>query len=195
MRGNKSHHLMRTVLFLLLCTIQPALAWADWTVAALMQELASSSHPVVQFSESKTLSYLDVPLSSNGGLRVGKNGQLTKETISPQYERLIIDSDTVKVLREGDDEVTLELSDYPVMRGFIEAFRATLLGDVDSLSKYYKLEMKGERKLWSLQLYPLQATLAAVIRIIEIEGSGDMINSFIIEEQSGDSTTLMITEY
>lgn len=186
---------MRTLFFLLLCSLQPSIVWADWTISTLMKELASNPHSAVKFTEIKTLGYLDVALSSKGVLSIDKQGLLTKETTSPKYERLIIDSETVRVLQAGRDEVTLSLSDYPIMRGFIEAFRATILGEMDLLSQYYQIEMTGKREAWMLHLRPLQARLGAVIKIIDIEGDGGMIDSFTIEEQSGDSTMMKITGY
>jgi hypothetical protein len=86
------------------------------------------------------------------------------------------------------------LGDYPVIRGFVEAFRATLQGDSATLSRYYLLELQGGADSWSLQLKPQQASLGAVIRVINVKGIEGRVTRFTVEEQSGDSTTLRMTE-
>jgi hypothetical protein len=86
------------------------------------------------------------------------------------------------------------LSDFPVIRGFVEAFRATLQGDFTTLSRYYLLELQGGENSWALQLRPQQASLAAAVRLIDVKGVSGTITSFTVEEQSGDFTTLIMTE-
>lgn len=193
LRSSRSGYL-RVMLLGLIGMLHLACARADWSVPALMHVLATSAHPAVHFTETKSLAYLDVALSSSGVLSIDEAGRLIKETTTPAPERLIIDSEALHSLREGQDEVTLLLSDYPVIRGFIEAFRATLQGDFATLSQYYLLELQGGADSWALQLRPRQASLAAVIRIIDVEGVGGRVNRFTVEEQSGDSTTLSMTE-
>lgn len=193
MRSSQYVTCMKFPLVSVLLFLLPSIVLAEWNTSTLMHELALSDRTSVSFTETKTLSYLDGTLTSEGLLSIAPSGVLTKETLKPIHETLKVDQDAVTVVREGKDTVEIALSDYPIMQGFIEAFRATIQGDLDSLSHYYALETKGEREAWSLQLEPLQSKLLSVIRIIDIKGSGDMINSFMIEEQGGDSTLLLIT--
>jgi hypothetical protein len=193
MSGNRGHVFLRGIVFVALSLLQITSARAEWIIPDLMHALAANAHPVVHFKETKSLAYLDVALISYGVLSIGSAGQLVKETISPQYERLTVDSDTVHSFREGE-EVTLLLSDFPVIRGFVEAFRATLQGDFTTLSRYYLLELQGGENSWALQLRPQQASLAAAVRLIDVKGVSGTITSFTVEEQSGDFTTLIMTE-
>lgn len=193
LRNSRSGYL-RVILVGLLGMLHVVSARADWSIPALMHALATSAHPAVHFKETKSLAYLDVALSSSGVLSIDEDGRLIKETTAPEYERLIIDSDALHSLREGQDEVTLLLSDYPVIRGFVEAFRATLQGDFTTLSRYYLLELQGGADSWTLQLRPRQASLAAVIRMIDVKGIDGRVTSFTVDEQSGDSTNLSMTE-
>jgi hypothetical protein len=194
MSGNSGYGYLRGIAFIALGLLQVTAAQADWTIPGLMHALAANAHPNVHFKEIKSLAYLDAALTSHGVLSVDPAGQLIKETTSPQYERLIIDNDTVHSMREGEDEVTLLLSDFPVIRGFVEAFRATLQGDLETLSRYYLLALQGSEDSWSLQLRPQQASLAAAVRLIDVTGASGRITSFTVEEQSGDYTTLTMTE-
>lgn len=194
MSGNRDYGFLRGIVFVALNLLQITSARADWIIPDLMYALAANAHPVVNFKETKSLAYLDVALTSYGVLSIDSAGQLVKETISPQYERLTVDSDTVHSFREGEEEVTLLLSDSPVIRGFVEAFRATLQGDFTTLSRYYLLELQGGENSWALQLRPQQASLAAAVRLIDVKGVSGTITSFTVEEQSGDFTTLMMTE-
>lgn len=194
MSGNRGSGYLRVMLLGLLGMLHVAPAWADWGIPELMHALASSAHPPVHFKESKSLAYLDVALSSSGVLSIDADGRLVKETTAPEPERLIIDRDALHSTRKGQETVSLSLSDYPVIRGFVEAFRATLQGDLATLSRYYLLELQGGADSWALQLKPQQASLGAVIRMINVEGVEGRVTRITVEEQSGDSTTLSMTE-
>jgi hypothetical protein len=185
---------LRVMLLVIPAMLQLAPASADWDIPELMHALASSTHPAVPFQETRSLAYLDVALTSRGVLSIDEAGRLIKETTAPEPERLIIDHDALHSTREGEDEVSLSLGDYPVIRGFVEAFRATLQGDSATLSRYYLLELQGGADSWSLQLKPQQASLGAVIRVINVKGIEGRVTRFTVEEQSGDSTTLRMTE-
>jgi hypothetical protein len=177
----------------LLGTAPSAHATADWNMASLMRALASSTHATVAFEETRVLAYLEVALTSHGVLSMTPDGQLIKETVAPHQERLVVESDKVRSLRAGEDEVVLQLSDVPVLRGFVEAFRATLQGDQATLSRYYQLELQGSEEGWLLQLRPQQASLGAVIRMIDVAGVHARVTSYTVTEQSGDVTTMALT--
>jgi hypothetical protein len=181
------------LLLSLLGTAPLANAKSDWNMASLMRALASSKHATVAFEETRVLAYLEVALTSHGVLSMTPDGQLIKETVAPHQERLIVESDKVRSLRAGEDEVILQLSDVPVLRGFVEAFRATLQGDLATLSHYYQLELQGSEEGWLLQLRPQQASLGAVIRMIDVAGAHSRVTSYTVTEQSGDVTTMALT--
>ena len=183
-----------TILCALLLATAPTLrAEGAWQLSALMASLAQSSHTKVRFREERALRYLDDTLVSEGYMSVDKQGQLLKEISKPRYERLLVTEQTVQVSREGGEEVRISLGDYPLLLGFIEAFRATLLGDQETLLRHYRHELQGAAKGWQLRLYPLQAELARVIEVIEIDGQQGMAQRFRILEPGGDHTTITIT--
>jgi hypothetical protein len=74
-------------------------------MASLMRALASSTHATVAFEETRVLAYLEVALTSHGVLSMTPDGQLIQETVAPHQERRVVESDKVRSLRAGADEV------------------------------------------------------------------------------------------
>lgn len=178
---------------LLLSAFPVSSAESAWQLPALMASLAANSHSKVGFREEKTLAYLDDTLVSEGYMSVDAQGQLLKEIRKPRHERLLVTEQMVQVSREGEEDIRIPLSDYPLLVGFIEAFRATLRGDQDTLLRHYRHELEGGADGWQLRLIPLQQELARVIEVIEIQGQHGMAQRFRILEPGGDHTTITIT--
>ena len=67
---------------------------------------------------------------------------------------------------------------------------ALISGDIDALSKYFKLtESSLPGGAWKLQLTPKKSGLARVFARIELNGDR-FVRSVHLEEKSGDSTDL-----
>ena len=42
------------------------------------------------------------------------------------------------------------LQDYPVLWAFVESIRSTLAGDLQSLNRFYRVELDGSERDWRL---------------------------------------------
>jgi hypothetical protein len=131
------------------------------------------------------------PLIDGGVLVYAAPNRLEKKTVSPEAEDLVIDGDTLTITREGKTE-TLNLPNYPQIAAFIEGIRATLGGDLGTLQQIYETDLRGDSGNWLLELRPRDPAMRAVVRLIDISGSGAEITRIQTVEHDGDRTDMAI---
>lgn len=168
-------------------------AATQWNLAQLMRELASVKTASAHFVERRYLHLLKEPLVDSGTLSYRAPDQLSKITLEPQTERLIVDGDLLTIDREGKSR-TLRLDDYPEIWAIIEGIRGTLAGDRAALEKYYTLKLEGSAASWTLSLVPQDLKIKQLVRSILIFGEGHSIRHILTLEQEGDRTDMTITE-
>src|SRR5690348_2669812 len=168
-------------------------AATQWDLAQLMRELASVKTASAHFVERRYLHLLKEPLVDSGTLSYRAPDQLSKITLEPQTERLIVDGDLLTIDREGKSR-TLRLDDYPEIWAIIEGIRGTLAGDRAALEKYYTLKLEGSAASWTLSLVPQDLKIKQLVRSILIFGEGNSIRHILTLEQEGDRTDMTITE-
>jgi len=168
----------------------------------LASELAKISYSHAAFVEKKELAALNSPLILNGKLEYRANDYLVKQTLTPFAETYKIKGDLLIHEREHEDTITLDLNEYPALRGLFEAFRLTLAGDIKSLEKYYKIHFfnadqnsdykSGDKQQWILSLIPLNDELADYVTRIKIQGRGTQIISIETIEPNGDKSLMTL---
>ncbi|MGH7035007.1 MAG: LolA-related protein [Stellaceae bacterium] len=168
-------------------------AATQWDLAQLMRELASVKTASAHFVERRYLHLLKEPLVDSGTLTYRAPDQLSKITLEPQTERLIVDGDLLTIDREGKSR-TLRLEDYPEIWAIIESIRGTLAGDRAALEKYYVLKLEGSAASWTLSLVPRDPKIEQLVRSILIFGEGRAIRHILTLEQEGDRSDMTITE-
>jgi outer membrane lipoprotein-sorting protein len=168
-------------------------AATQWDLAQLMRELASVKTASAHFVERRYLHLLKEPMVDSGTLSYRAPDQLSKITLEPQTERLIVDGDLLTIDREGKSR-TLRLDDYPEIWAIIEGIRGTLAGDRAALEKYYTLKLEGSAASWTLSLVPQDLKIKQLVRSILIFGEGHSIRHILTLEQEGDRTDMTITE-
>lgn len=165
----------------------------QWDLAQLMRELATVKTASAHFVEHRYLHLLKEPLVVSGTLSYRAPDQLSKITLEPQTERLIVDRDQLTIDREGKSR-TLRLEDYPEIWAIIEGIRGTLAGDRAALEKYYDLKLEGGAASWTLSLMPRDSKIKQLVRSILIFGEGHTIRHILTLEQEGDRSDMTITE-
>jgi len=168
-----------------------AIAADAFTVRQLMPMLAANKASRVAFVEKKYLSSLDRPLESSGTLSYTAPSRLEKQTTQPTPETLIVDGNTLTVNRNGSRH-TLSLASYPEVAAFTDSIRATLAGDLDRLSRDYKVVLDGSRAQWRLTLLPSDPKIATLVSRVTIDGRDDRIASFEVLQASGDRSVTTI---
>jgi len=164
-----------------------------WGLAQLMSELARAEKSQAQFTEKKYMKVLKTPLESSGTLSFEAPDRLIKRTLKPKPETMTVDADRLILERQGRTR-TLRLQDYPVLWAFIESIRATLKGDLDTLTRFYNVGLTGMSQRWSLAMKPRDAKMSRVISSIEIDGGDGKVRTVKVQEAQGDRSVMTIVE-
>ena len=164
---------------------------ADWNLEQLMQSLAQTRVSQARFVEKKNIALLDKPVESSGELFYSAPDRLEKRTLKPKPEFMVLDQGTL-VIERGRQKHRLQLQDYPELAVFIESIRGTLAGDRKALERNYRLALEGTAAHWTLQLWPLDEKMLAVVKRIRITGVRDAMRSFEIFQTDGDSSLMLI---
>jgi len=185
--GSAIKYFLLTVMFVCL----PAQSALTNELVSLMQTMAAVRHRIVQFEEMKQMEMLDSPLQSEGTLEYLAPDKLIRTVIKPSRVRYTIDSKQVIIEKAGRSS-TRNLDQLPLLRVFVESFRAILAGDLSSLKKYYEIAFSGNRDQWKISLRPKDKKLAAYVSRFQFSGTGDMILQYIIEDSNGDLTQMRL---
>ena len=169
---------------------------ADWGVEDLMRSLAQVKSAKARFVERKDLAILTAPLETSGILVYTAPGRLEKHTLRPDQESLVLEQDTLTIdSKAAGKRRTLALPDYPVVWALVESIRSTLAGDLQTLSRFYRVTLRGDEHAWRLLLKPIEPKMQSVVSEIRINGSADWIGTIEILETGGDRSVMTISPY
>jgi outer membrane lipoprotein-sorting protein len=173
---------------------QPARA-DGWGIDQLMQELAGTERASARFVEQRFLRVLESPLELTGKLVYRAPDRLEKHTLTPKPESMTIEGNRLVIESTSSNRRrVVGLQDYPVLWGFIESLRATLGGDLQTLERFYRVELDGRPDAWRLSLAPRDRQMSDYIRLITITGAGGWISKVEVHEAQGDRSVMRIYE-
>jgi hypothetical protein len=89
---------------------------------------------------------------------------------------------------------TLTLQDYPEIWAFVESIRATLAGDLETLSRFYQTSLEGDAERWQLALQPNEQKMRAMVSLIKISGHKNWVDSIEIQEADGDHSLMTVVK-
>ncbi len=187
--------MLRIILIILMC--MPALSRAEsaWNVRQLMREMSQVSESKGKFVERKYMAVLNRPLESSGTLLFRSPDYVEKHTLKPKIESVVLDHGVLTVENPARNfKRTVVVQEYPAVWALVESIRATLAGDLPSLTRFYKIELEGESAHWKMRLLPLDAKTSAAVREILISGRGHRVDSFETVEPNGDHALMQVTE-
>ncbi len=166
---------------------------SQWTLEELVAQLSAHRKSSIAFEEATYSSLLTEPLKSRGTLRFTPPATLAKEITEPHRERYVIDGDAVtfESSRTGVKK-TISLQEYPSLRTFVEAFRASLTGDAPTLKRLYETTVQGDRRNWTLLLRPLEPSGKQLVDYILLSGANGQIASIAIRAPDGDRSVLTL---
>ena len=165
----------------------------DWTVEQLVSLLKDQREPSLLFEEATYSSLLTEPLMTRGVLRFTPPATMEKEVTEPYRERYVIDGDRVRFesARKGIKK-TLSLEDYPALRSFVEAFRASFTGDATQLKTVYETTIEGDRRKWTLLLRPQEPAGRSVIDSILFSGTEGRVDTIAVRAPDGDRSVMTL---
>jgi outer membrane lipoprotein-sorting protein len=166
-----------------------------WGIEQLMQRLAQVKTVRATFVERKELRILNAPLEFSGTLIYAAPGHLEKHTLLPKPQSLILDEDRLTIEdKTKKQRRSLMLQDYPVIWAFVESIRSTLAGDLQALSRFYRVELDGGENQWRLVLKPSEPRMQSLVAEIRISGTRSRIRTIDVMEAGGDRSVMTITE-
>jgi Outer membrane lipoprotein carrier protein LolA-like len=173
---------------LALCSLHAA---AQWSVSDLLTALAARGDADATFIEHRYVPVLDAPVQSSGTLRFVAPDRLEKHTLQPRAESMVLAGSQL-TLQQGQRTRSLALSDLPDNGLAINSLRGTMAGDLAALRRGWTVALIGERRIWTLVLTPLSASVAQYIETVLIEGRQDQIDRIEIRQADGVRSVMQI---
>jgi outer membrane lipoprotein-sorting protein len=159
----------------------------ELTLELLMTRMAATSGVVAAFVEQKEIQLLREPLETRGHLYFVPPDRLARITESPGATRLVISGGQLEFRDEaGSDSV--DLSDNPMARQFVDNFIVLFSGDLAELQRRYTVDFSAGDGAWQLLLTPRRAPLRDLIRSISLKGRGQALHVMELIETDGDRT-------
>lgn len=142
--------------------------------AATMDALLARFHGLVglsaRFHEEKHIALLAQPLVSDGTVHYAPPDKIARHTLTPSPASVVLDGATLR-FGDGTSERAIDTGASPVVRAFVDSFRAVLAGDRAALERSFVLDfhaLGGAGPKWELGLVPRDAPLARIIREIPL---------------------------
>ncbi|MCA9610716.1 MAG: outer membrane lipoprotein carrier protein LolA [Myxococcales bacterium] len=158
------------------------------TLESLLARFAALPGLEARFREEKRIALLSLPVRSEGRIWFAHPDRLMRRVEEPDPSAALIASGQLR-MRSGGRTEELSIDTNPVLRGFVESFRAVLAGDQATLERYYAARLEpGEGEAWTLTLTPRDEALRRFLREIRMRGHGVTIEEMRMVEVSGDET-------
>ena len=166
----------------------------EWTVEQVVASLKEAHTSSVSFVETTYSSLLTEPLIARGVLRFIPPSTLEKEVLAPYRERYLIEGDRITFESERKHlKKIISLEDYPALRSFVEAFRASLMGDAVRLKQTYETRVDGNRRKWWLSLRPHESAGQSMVDQILLSGSEGRILTITVRSSDGDRSVMTLS--
>jgi outer membrane lipoprotein-sorting protein len=184
---------MKRICFLVAAAMAASMACAaPLGVQELFDSLSHAKPARATFHEKKFVALLDKPVESTGELVFTPPSRMEKRTTAPRAESVIVDGDVV-TLERGGRKQTMRLRENPAIAVLIESIRATLAGDLASLTRTFSTALAGDSAQWRLTLRPLDPALGTLVERLEIAGSNAQVRTVEIFQADGDRSVMTLT--
>lgn len=160
----------------------------------LMHTLAQVKTAGGRFVERKYLSILNEPLTLKGDVLYRAPDYVKKEYDDPGGERYEVQGDRLTMELADGRRREMSIDEHPVLRAFVESYRGTLSGDLETLRKYFDLELSGTMDDWRLLLVPKLAELTEYLTSVIMLGHGGIVYEVHTREASGDHSVMTLDD-
>jgi outer membrane lipoprotein-sorting protein len=165
-------------------------AWA-FDLNELMGLLATKKQGEGNFTEQRFVHGLEGPLSASGTLSFVAPDQMTRRTLTPRPESMVVDGNNLTLTRGGRTR-SMSLDSVPELLGMVEAMRGTLSGNGAVLQRYFRSTLKGSSADWTLDLEPIDDRLSAQVASMRLSGKGGEVLGVEMEFRGGDRSVMTI---
>ena len=147
----------------------------------------------VAFRETRHNPLLREPLELTGYLEYPQAGQLRKVVESPFQESMLVDGDTIELVRDGRTR-RVSLKNRKSMLSMLQSIESLLAGNTEMLERLFELELTGTAENWQLRLTPIAARLAKQLDRLTVCGGERAINEIRFDMQNGEWQHLEIIQ-
>jgi len=183
--GAMSRRLCLFALALVLFAARPVSAQTAPTLESVLARFARIEGLTLSFHEEKHIALLSTPLTTDGTLAYARPGRLARRAGG---QIVLIDGATLR-MSDGGHEQHIDLASQPIVRSFVDSFRAFLAGDRAAIEQSYTIGFTTSATGWAITLTPRAAPLTQFLARIEFRGHGDALDTMRMSETSGDTTT------
>jgi len=167
----------------------------QWTIRALMVELAKTRSGSVRYREERHLKAMTEPVVVTGTMAYEAPDRLVKIALTPHKETMVIEGDNLTIERAGGvGPQSLKLSEIPQLDSLITAIRGTLLGDLKALERAFEVRLSGTRNAWSIDLKPRAGGKRGADLRITVEGAAGRPARFEIRQPDGDRIVVQVLD-
>jgi len=163
----------------------PAQAQSAPTLDSVLARFARIEGLTLDYHEEKHIALLRTPLTTDGHLAYARPGRLARRAGG---QIVLIDGSTLR-MSDGGHEQHLDLGSQPIVRSFVDSFRAFLAGDRAALEQSYSVAFVASGQDWTITLAPRAAPLTQFLASIVFHGTGDALTTMTMNETTGDTTT------
>ncbi|MBT0568752.1 outer membrane lipoprotein carrier protein LolA [Curvibacter sp. CHRR-16] len=163
-------------------------------LAQIRKQLARYGMVQARFVQLRQMAALKRPLQSKGFFVFSQADGLFWQLESPVRmgywltDQRMVEVDTAGVRKERSAR------DNPALGQVGKVMRAFFSGDVAAVQDFFDIKASGTVARWSLQLSPKQPAVAQLFKGLAVSG-GAYLELIQIDEQSGDSTILTLSEH
>lgn len=183
--------------YCLLSTVQYASAEQPPILAELQKSLAGTTNVQSDFIQEKTLSLLQQTVVIKGRLAVEQPDHLSWQVTEPIRYNLALDGVTLKQWDEETGKVqSMSLAGNPVFKVVVTQLRAWFSGQFELLTKDFEALADLSGGTPKIVFSPREGSFACkMIKRVVLTFRDDRryIRDMLIEEQSGDRTTMTFT--
>jgi hypothetical protein len=162
-----------------------------WGLAQLGEALAEAPEGRVAFTETRSVSYLDAPVTLSGYV-LRQGNRIEKHVVSPIQESIVIDDTTVLVDSAEGEHHRFDINDYGLIKGLAAALRATLIGDLKGLDNQFDVTLSGAASGWKLHLVPLDDSVRKNLPGLTLAGTEGFVETIEIEGENGDLSIMTL---
>jgi outer membrane lipoprotein-sorting protein len=160
-------------------------------LAQLMQMLAQVRSGQATFTERRSVAILERTLESSGRVSFEAPDTFVRETLKPRRERLAIVGNTL-TMSLGERSRTLTLDSVPEASLLMEAIRATLTGNRETLERSFDASVSGDARQWALQLVPREPRLRELVVSVRLAGRQSTVREVTVAMADGDRSVMTL---
>lgn len=146
-----------------------------------------------RFRQQKTLEDIGATLESRGVFSFSVEKGLHWLVREPVATELRITREEIVEIQDGEEVMRMATKDQPMTRVISEIFFSMFTGDRDVLENYFELSEYGSANRWTLQLSPMDDTVASVMESIELQGA-ETVQEMTLRETNGDITRILLED-